>query len=70
MLPRRCREAVRRMVRARGLPETEENLAQEAFELRLRNGWFLFEYPSTFAAVKTRRMFDLEPEMPVRNLFE
>lgn len=56
MLPRKARVAVRKMLKARGVDEpTAEELAEEAYWLRVRSGWFVWEAPSTARKCRERK---------------
>lgn len=66
-LPVRAQASVRRMVEIRGLPLTDDNLAAEAYALRVRSGWFVWECPSTARACREKKLRIAVPEyeMPV-----
>lgn len=65
MLPRRAQDAVRRMVRIRGLDINDETLAEEARLLRIRSGWFVWDYPSTAFYCRQKRLRLEIPEYEV-----
>lgn len=66
MLPRNARSAVDRMLRARGIAEpTAEDKAEEAYWLRVRSGWFVWECPSTARPCRERKRRIAIPEYDI-----
>lgn len=67
-LPVRSKKMIRRMLALLGVDEPSvEMLAEEALQLRVRSGWFVWEHPSTARACRTKKMRLAVPafEVPV-----